>query len=76
MNQAQLISLVDRLRALPTETEWVEFKRDNTNPQLIGEYLSALANGACLRQQPVAILSSASTTRRTQSWARASSRTA
>jgi ATP-dependent DNA helicase RecG len=51
MNEAQLIALVDRLRALPSETEWVEFKRDNTNPQLIGEYLSALANEACLRQQ-------------------------
>lgn len=52
MNTAQLVALVDRLRALPSEAEWVEFKRHNTNPQLIGEYLSALANEACLRSQP------------------------
>src|SRR3989339_507736 len=46
------IALVDRLRALSTETEWVEFKRDNANPQEIGEYLSALANEASLSNQP------------------------
>lgn len=43
-----LTDLVDRLRAQPTETEWLEFKRDNADPQEIGEYLSALANEACL----------------------------
>lgn len=52
MNEAQLIALVDHLRALPSEMEWLEFKRDNANPQMIGEYLSALANEACLRGQP------------------------
>ena len=46
------IDLVDRLRALSTETEWVEFKRDNANPQEIGEYLSALANEASLGNHP------------------------
>lgn len=50
MNQQDLITLIDRLRALPSETEWVEFKVNN--PQEIGEYLSALANEACLRGQP------------------------
>jgi ATP-dependent DNA helicase RecG len=43
-----LITLVDRLRALPTETEWLEFKRNHAGPQEIGSYLSALANEACL----------------------------
>jgi ATP-dependent DNA helicase RecG len=52
MTNAALIALVDRLRALPTETEWLEFKRNNADPQQIGEYLSALANEACLRSQP------------------------
>lgn len=52
MNTQHLITLVDRLRALPTETEWLEFKRNNADPQEIGEYLSALANEACLRNQP------------------------
>jgi predicted HTH transcriptional regulator len=36
------------LVALPKETEWVEFKHNNDNPQEIGEYLSALANSAAL----------------------------
>jgi len=52
MNTQDLIDLVDRLRALPTETEWLEFKRNHADPQEIGEYLSALANEAALRNQP------------------------
>lgn len=43
-----LNSLLNELRALPKETEWVEFKRDNDDPQEIGEYISALANSAAL----------------------------
>lgn len=43
-----LISLVEELRKLPCETEWVEFKENNSNPEEIGEYLSALANSAAL----------------------------
>lgn len=46
------VALVDRLRALPTETEWVEFKRNRCGPQDLGEYLSALANGAALAGEP------------------------
>ena len=52
MNTHDLIALVDRLRALPTETEWLEFKRNNVDPQEVGEYLSALANEASLGNQP------------------------
>lgn len=47
-----LVALVDRLRALPSETEWLEFKRHRYEPQELGEYLSALANAACLANQP------------------------
>jgi len=43
-----LLSLLNELRKLPKETEWVEFKHNNDNPETIGEYLSALANGASL----------------------------
>ncbi len=43
-----LASLVRELRALPYETEWVEFKVNNAEPQAIGEYISALANTAAL----------------------------
>jgi ATP-dependent DNA helicase RecG len=52
VNTQDLISLVDRLRALPTETEWLEFKRNHVEPQEIGNYLSALANEACLCNEP------------------------
>lgn len=52
MSDGELIALIDRLRALPTETEWFEFKRHNYEPQVLGEYLSALANSSCLTSQP------------------------
>lgn len=52
MNSHDLIALVDSLRACPTETEWLEFKRNHADPQEIGEYLSALANEASLGNQP------------------------
>ncbi|MFO1029489.1 MAG: ATP-binding protein [Planctomycetota bacterium] len=51
MTPAELIQLVDRLRALPTETEWCEWKRNHTAPEELGEYLSALANEAALHRQ-------------------------
>ena len=43
-----LLSLLLELRKFPKETEWVEFKHNNDNPEEIGEYLSSLANGAAL----------------------------
>lgn len=39
---------LDELCVLPSETEWVEFKHNNDKPEEIGEYLSAIANGAAL----------------------------
>lgn len=45
MNLNQLLTT---LLALPKETEWVEFKYNNDNPESIGEYLSALSNSAAL----------------------------
>jgi ATP-dependent DNA helicase RecG len=48
-SQDYLIGLVQELRKLPAETEWVEFKAgDATSPEDIGEYLSALSNAAAL----------------------------
>jgi len=52
MNSHDLVAFVDRLRALPTETDWLEFKRNNAEPQEVGAYLSALANEASLGNQP------------------------
>ena len=51
-----LEGLLRELCALPHETEWVEFKEDNTAPQEIGEYLSALANSAALVGKAAAYL--------------------
>ena len=44
----RLVGLVRELRSLPHETEWVEFKLNFSNNQEIGEYISALSNGAAL----------------------------
>ncbi len=51
-----LISLVHELRKLPTETEWVEFKHNNSNSEEIGEYISALANSAAFNGKANAYL--------------------
>lgn len=53
-NPVEVISLVDRLRALPQENEWVEFKTNNANPDEIGEYIACLANSAALSGQETA----------------------
>lgn len=45
------ISLVNELRKLPSETEWAEFKVNNDEPAMIGEYLSAISNSAALHER-------------------------
>lgn len=42
------IGLVQELRKLPQETEWVEFKENKAISAEIGEYISALSNAAAL----------------------------
>jgi len=56
MNTQELTALLDRLRAEPHETEWLEFKANRFEPQALGEYLSALANSACILGKPCADL--------------------
>ncbi len=56
MTQEELEILLKNLQALPKECEWVEFKINNSNPQEIGEYLSALSNSACYLRQPYGYL--------------------
>jgi ATP-dependent DNA helicase RecG len=56
MNTAELTALLDRLRAEPRETEWLEFKSNRYEPQVLGEYLSALSNSAGLLGKPRAYL--------------------
>jgi predicted HTH transcriptional regulator len=51
VDQTQLRALLNELISLPKETEWVEFKENDDNPEEIGEYLSALANSAALHNR-------------------------
>ena len=51
-----LPDLVRELCNLPRETDWVEFKVNNYNPQEIEEYVSALANSATLSGKAFAYL--------------------
>ena len=48
MKSEELTDLLMALVALPHEVEWVEFKKDNYNPEEIGQYLSAISNAAAL----------------------------
>jgi ATP-dependent DNA helicase RecG len=57
MNNEELIILVDELRALPRETEWVEFKKGTaTTNERLGMYISGLSNSACVKNQDFAYL--------------------
>lgn len=51
-----LKGLVYELTLLSNETEWVEFKVNNKDPKLIGEYISALSNSAALEGKKYAYL--------------------
>jgi len=55
-NPDYLRGLVTELRKLQGEIAWVEFKVNNSNPQEIGEYLSALSNAAALKGKANAYL--------------------
>lgn len=46
-----LVKLIEKLRYLPNETTWVEFKHNNYDPKMIGEDISALANSATLHEK-------------------------
>jgi predicted HTH transcriptional regulator len=56
METNQLEKQVRSFLRLSHETEWVEFKHNNADPEEIGEYISALANAAALVNQPTAYL--------------------
>ena len=56
MISSEIERLINELITLPKETEWVEFKMNNANPQEIGEYISALSNSACYHKKSNAYL--------------------
>ena len=51
-----LDKLVNELRKLPTETQWLEFKHNNYTPDMIGKDISALANSASLYEKSCAYM--------------------
>ncbi len=52
MDKAKLLSTLQKLIALPKETEWAEFKHNFHSPEEIGERISALANSSALLKEP------------------------
>lgn len=56
MNQQELFKLLTELRSQSQETEWVEFKQNNADPEQIGEYISALSNSAALHRKETAYI--------------------
>jgi len=46
MADVRVLALIDDLRRLPAETAWVEFKENNSDPDMIGKLISALSNSA------------------------------
>lgn len=48
----EFAGLVKDLTNRPSETAWIEFKKNNYFPQLMGELISGLANSAALHHQP------------------------
>ena len=51
MEDKELKTILADIQASPTECEWVEIKHNNHDPQSIGEYVSALSNGAAYMGQ-------------------------
>lgn len=56
MSMENLEKLVNHLRSYPTETNWFEFKHNNYDPDMIGQDISALANGAAYAEKACAYM--------------------
>jgi ATP-dependent DNA helicase RecG len=50
--QDHLVALVEDLLRRPRELEWLEDKENNSDPDMIGEYISALSNSAAIAGVP------------------------
>ena len=51
-----LDKLIGELCKYPDETEWIEFKHNNYNPEMIGQDISALANSAAIHDKSCAYM--------------------
>lgn len=56
VNDLRTIALVDDLRKSLAETPWIAFKQNNTDPEKLGQYISALSNSARLGDQQFAYM--------------------
>lgn len=54
--QDYYISLIKKLCNMSRETEWLEFKMNNDEPDMIGEYISALSNSAAISEKETAYI--------------------
>lgn len=54
--EENLTNLVETFVNNHQEKEWLEFKRDNDNAEMIGKDICALANGAALLERPHAYM--------------------
>jgi len=54
MTKKELYELLNQLRSLPSETEWMEFKKAGNSYTFnkLGKYFSALGNEANLKGKP------------------------
>jgi len=50
MEEKEFENLIEELLSYGCENEWIEFKENNPEAHLIGEYLSALSNSSCLHK--------------------------
>ncbi|KWA38057.1 transcriptional regulator [Burkholderia multivorans] len=56
MNLERDIALVDELRSHTSECQWLEFKQNNTEPEMIGKRCSALSNAARIEGRDTAYM--------------------
>ncbi len=56
MPDTNISKLVAELLAASDECEWVEFKHNNFDSKMVGEYISALANSAVIQRKEVAYM--------------------
>lgn len=56
MTNIDLIDLLHDLCSQPQEQQWLEFKSNGTDHEQIGEYISAMSNGATLANKPFGYL--------------------
>ncbi|MCY3853656.1 MAG: putative DNA binding domain-containing protein [Thaumarchaeota archaeon] len=56
MDEESFLSLLEDLKSLNGESEFSEFKENNSNMELMGDTISALSNGAALHERECAYL--------------------